>query len=473
MYAMCDLSPGDQEEEDVTLPPTSKHRSRKFQPLVQEVLHDNVREHENIRMGGTIAVLDVHVHKSTQDSPFFLTFMHDSRMPFFDMDKPRVAYGADFVSETFRMMQHVHQAVKVNLEDAQECSKRYYDKTAKERSFLPGDKDMVYFPNAPPRINPNFFSHWVPYTVVQMVGKVNAQVRNNKTGKSSIIHLDRIKELKENLEDNEETAGSSKQQDTVASHAKENEGKQHEEVQVGRGPADAAVLAQDRDIREQVEAEQGKKPRTKPKKQKQPEIAMPSGWLPRVDHTGKKGPQTRSMGLQIDYLDNHRTKPAEERRRQIWAEESRREEEEFRDYPDYKHMSRPAGLTMAEQEADWSFESATSGPAWQGWQPDCGQEGPEADFFTAEAGQQADILGAHADFIGRLEPINEEQEEKQLVNLGIQADPREVRQVPQLQSSERRRGRSGGRPTDPGTLDHFRLPAVAPEYKQRKKKVQN
>jgi hypothetical protein len=47
---------------------------------------------------------------------------------------------------------------------------------------------MVYFPNAPPRINPNFFSHWVPYTVVQMVGKVNAQVRNNKTGKSSIIH---------------------------------------------------------------------------------------------------------------------------------------------------------------------------------------------------------------------------------------------------------------------------------------------
>jgi hypothetical protein len=53
---------------------------------------------------------------------------------------------------------------------------------------------MVYFPNAPPRINPKFFSYLVPYTVVQMVGKVNAQVRNNETGKSSIIHLDRIKE---------------------------------------------------------------------------------------------------------------------------------------------------------------------------------------------------------------------------------------------------------------------------------------
>jgi alkyl hydroperoxide reductase subunit AhpF len=57
----------------------------------------------------------------------------------------------------------------------------------------------------------------------------------------------------------------------MVSHIKENEGKQHEEVQVGRGPAGAAaaVLAQDRDIREQVEAEQGKKP----KKQKQPRNA--------------------------------------------------------------------------------------------------------------------------------------------------------------------------------------------------------
>jgi alkyl hydroperoxide reductase subunit AhpF len=54
----------------------------------------------------------------------------------------------------------------------------------------------------------------------------------------------------------------------TASHTKENEGKQHEEVRVGRGPAGAAaaVLAQDQDIREQVEAEQGKKLRAKPKK---------------------------------------------------------------------------------------------------------------------------------------------------------------------------------------------------------------
>jgi hypothetical protein len=163
------------------------------------------------------------------------------------------------------------------------------------------------------------------------------------------------------------------------------------------------------------------------------------------------------MVLQINYLDDHRTDPSEERRRQIWAEESRREEEELRDDPDYMRMSRPVGPTKTEQEADWSFELATSGPAWQGWQPDSGQEGPEANFFTVEAGQLSDILGAHADFLTRLEPIDEAEEKKQLADLGIQADPGKVGQGPQLQSA-RRRGRSGGRPIDPGALDHFCLP---------------
>jgi hypothetical protein len=151
------------------------------------------------------------------------------------------------------------------------------------------------------------------------------------------------------------------------------------------------------------------------------------------------------------------------------------------------HMRRQAGPTDAEQEAereaDWSFESATSGPAWQGWQPDSGQDGSEAyvltaepgneaDFFTAEAGHLSDMLGAHAEGLTRLKPVDEAEEEKQLADLGIQADPKEVRQVPQLQST-RRRGRSGGRLTDPGALNHFSLPPLAQEYKQRKKKVQS
>jgi hypothetical protein len=122
-----------------------------------------------------------------------------------------------------------------------------------------------------------------------MVGKVNAQVRNRETGKSSIIHLDRIRELKENLEEEEEEAEGMQQhqrQDRRGSHAEENAGKQHKEVRVSRGPAGAAaaVLVQDRDIRNQVEAEQGVKQKAKPKaktNKMQKQIQMQAGWLPR------------------------------------------------------------------------------------------------------------------------------------------------------------------------------------------------
>jgi hypothetical protein len=150
-------------------------------------------------------------------------------------------------------------------------------------------------------------------------------------------------------------------------------------------------------------------------------------------------------------------------------------------------MRRRAGPTEAqqeaEQEADWSFESVTFGPACQGWQTDSGQEGLEedlfttepgnkADFCTSEAGHLSDMLGAHAEGLKRLKSIDEAEEDKQLADLGFQTDPGEIRQVPQLPST-RRRGRSGGPLTDAGALDHFSLPHLAQEYKQRKKKVQS
>jgi hypothetical protein len=82
------------------------------------------------------------------------------------------------------------------------------------------------------------------------------------------------------------------------------------------------------------------------------------------------------------------------------------------------------------------------------------------------------MLGAHPEGLRRLRSIDEAEEDKQLADLSIQMNPGEVRQVPQLPST-RRRGRSGGRPTEAGALDHFSLPHLAREYKQRKKKVQS
>jgi transposase InsO family protein len=34
-----------------------------------------------------------HMHRATGDSPFFLTFAHDQRLPYFDIEKPRMFYN--------------------------------------------------------------------------------------------------------------------------------------------------------------------------------------------------------------------------------------------------------------------------------------------------------------------------------------------------------------------------------------------
>ena len=39
------------------------------------------------------------VHKSTMKSPFFLTYLHDLKLPFFDIENPRPLYKDGYVPE--------------------------------------------------------------------------------------------------------------------------------------------------------------------------------------------------------------------------------------------------------------------------------------------------------------------------------------------------------------------------------------
>lgn len=136
-----------------------------------------------------------HVHSSTGDSPFFLTYLHDPRLPYFDLDKPRKFYATDYVSDTFKLMQTAYHGVKLNMEEAKKTSEAYYNRQATARQWLPGDRVLVYYPNAPQGCNPKFHKHWVSYTVVKMVGRVNVLVRKTATAKPVLVHADRVRDL--------------------------------------------------------------------------------------------------------------------------------------------------------------------------------------------------------------------------------------------------------------------------------------
>ena len=42
---------------------------------------------------------DTQVHCATMESPFFLTYLHDPRLPYFDMDMPKPMYDDNFGTE--------------------------------------------------------------------------------------------------------------------------------------------------------------------------------------------------------------------------------------------------------------------------------------------------------------------------------------------------------------------------------------
>ena len=159
-----------------------------------------------------------HIHKSTQESPFFLTYLHDPRLPFFDLNKPRRFTDDSFVHETFMIAQEAYLSANKNMQNAAEIQKKYYDEGVKERKVHAGERVMIYFPNPPPKVNPKLHTHWKLGTVIQMIGNLNVLVALDDSKRASLVHLNRVramrtKKAEQNSEQNSVAKGTSKEQE--------------------------------------------------------------------------------------------------------------------------------------------------------------------------------------------------------------------------------------------------------------------
>jgi hypothetical protein len=106
-----------------------------------------------------------HVHRTTEDSPFFLTFARDPRLPYFDINKPRMFYDSSYVSDMYEISRAAHKAGIEILEEQPDRQEDYYDKKTKYRTFTPGDQVIIYYFNPPPCISPKFHIFWKTFTV--------------------------------------------------------------------------------------------------------------------------------------------------------------------------------------------------------------------------------------------------------------------------------------------------------------------
>jgi hypothetical protein len=98
-----------------------------------------------------------HVHRATGDSPFFLTFAHDPRLPYFNIEKPMMFYVSSYMSDMYKISRAAHKAAKENLEEQQDRQEDYYDKKIIYRTLTPGDQvisSLVHVPLVDTRLVP-------------------------------------------------------------------------------------------------------------------------------------------------------------------------------------------------------------------------------------------------------------------------------------------------------------------------------
>ena len=86
------------------------------------------------------------MQRATHETPFFLSFLHSPRLPYFDRDKPRLLYGEDYASLAFNRMKKAYRQVKENLESAGDAREVYSNRKTEDRVFAVGDKTLVKFP---------------------------------------------------------------------------------------------------------------------------------------------------------------------------------------------------------------------------------------------------------------------------------------------------------------------------------------
>jgi hypothetical protein len=128
----------------------------------------------------------------TADSPFFLTFAHDPRLPFFDIEKPRMFYNSSYVSDMYEISRAAHKGAKENLEEQRDRQEDYYEEKTKYRTFAPGEQVIIYYPNP------------LPFKVIEMVGRVNVKASyHNK--KPIVVHIDRVLDFNASGSEKEQT----------------------------------------------------------------------------------------------------------------------------------------------------------------------------------------------------------------------------------------------------------------------------
>lgn len=140
------------------------------------------------------------VHESTKCTPNLVMLGREIMLPIDiiagtpPMQNPNIGCNHSYVEWVRNSMEMSFSTVHDNLMSSFKRQKRYYDTKLKPRAFSSGDLVWRWYP---PKAQRKLGSGWTgPYAVLRKLSDITYEIQNSATGKTSIVHVDHLKELR-------------------------------------------------------------------------------------------------------------------------------------------------------------------------------------------------------------------------------------------------------------------------------------
>ena len=134
------------------------------------------------------------ISKSVMHSPFFLTFLQEPRMPFFNPEKEKTLYSDDYATGCLSRLRVTYRLAAATQEENNRASLAQRNKGAQHVEFLPEQPVLVAFPIRELEGNAKLRKPYSEgYAIQERIGEYTYVVRNVKTGRRHTVHADLLR----------------------------------------------------------------------------------------------------------------------------------------------------------------------------------------------------------------------------------------------------------------------------------------
>ena len=183
--------------------PQSNTYAEVFNKEIQKYLRTIMEDGNTLDWEKYLAPLELSyntgVHSAALHSPFYLTFLHEPRLPYYDAGKEKTLYTDDYATDCLARLRATYRLVASNLEESNRVNQIQRNKGAKHVSFNVGQSILVAFPFKELKDGKKQNRKLTrPYSdgfrVEEKIGEYTYVIKNVTNGRRHTVHADLLRE---------------------------------------------------------------------------------------------------------------------------------------------------------------------------------------------------------------------------------------------------------------------------------------